>query len=134
MLNESATSVRGVLLFLAQSLMCFIANPFKTRSPFRFRDRAAGIFRDAAADVTGASKLIIRGGQRGSGSGIIGEVDALSANAAPWATEEDVLKDVREGCAQNDISSDFVVGDLLSGKVTRKLSKIRKLGEKKNNE
>jgi hypothetical protein len=122
---------KGALRIIGEGLMRFIANPLKTRSPFRLRDRVAGVFRDAAEDVNDASKVVSRAvapqkggpGGTGSGRGIIGEVDSLSFNEAPWATEEDMLSKLREDCAHSGVDTDFVVGDLLSGKITRKLKK-----------
>ena len=46
---------KGALRIIGEGLMRFIANPLKTRSPFRLRDRVAGV-RDAAEDVNDASK------------------------------------------------------------------------------
>ena len=115
---------RSVLLHMMQSVLRFIANPFKTRSPFRFRDRAAGVFLDAADDVSSVSKALKSGGSQrsgpggtGSGGGLIGEIDSLASSDSPWATEEDMLQQL----SMDGVESSFVVGDLLNGKVTRKL-------------
>lgn len=146
---------RGALGLMGQGLLRFMKDPVHQRSPFKVRDRLASFFKEATEDAQGLVKRSplgssgesSRGGSSDSsgaigsngksakggnsampdGGGLIGEV-AFSANddgKVAWATEDDLL-----GQFQDD--SEFVVGDLLSGKLKRKakaLAKKQKRGE-----